>query len=190
MLASASYRRRNINRASTSAPILRGLASQYAVAITDIGELAQPRCTSSMIQRRAGAQIAVVMAVVDRGRPPRNPDRSAAVDYNTSRAPALVHILSSIAPSIAATPVRDTSTRPSGRIRSMNWLILAELPVISNTKLSVVASITRARNASRPAATPRLRCSPGATQLHHRQFALDRAAGQRHIDDAIDRDHA
>src|SRR5205823_12511870 len=49
---------------------------------------------------------------------------------------------------MAATPVRDTSTRPSGRIRSTNWLILAELPVISNTRLSVEASITRARNAS------------------------------------------
>ena len=71
----------------------------------------------------------------------------------------------------------------------MNWLILAVLPVISNTKLSVVASITRARNASasRSAST---RCVAGAAHLHHRELPLDRAAGQGHVDDAIDRDHA
>src|SRR6266853_5139649 len=49
---------------------------------------------------------------------------------------------------IATMPVRDTSTRPSGSIRLMNWSIFSEPPVISNTKLSVVASTTRARNAS------------------------------------------
>src|SRR6202008_4944898 len=30
----------------------------------------------------------------------------------------------------------------------------------------------------------------GAAQFHHRQFPLDRAAGQGHVDDAVDRDHA
>ncbi len=49
---------------------------------------------------------------------------------------------------IATTPVRETSTSPSGSISSTNWSILSLLPVISNTKLSVVASITRARKAS------------------------------------------
>ncbi len=49
---------------------------------------------------------------------------------------------------MATIPVRDTSTRPSGSISSTNWSILSLLPVISNTKLSVEASITRARNAS------------------------------------------
>src|SRR6478672_526898 len=49
---------------------------------------------------------------------------------------------------IAAMPVRATSTRPSGSIRLMNCSILSLAPVISNTKLSVVASITRARKAS------------------------------------------
>src|SRR6187401_738928 len=49
---------------------------------------------------------------------------------------------------MAAMPVRATSTRPSGSINAMNCSILSLAPVISNTKLSVVASITRARNAS------------------------------------------
>src|SRR6185369_2830337 len=49
---------------------------------------------------------------------------------------------------MAAMPVRATSTRPSGNISAMNCSILSVAPVISNTKLSVVASITRARNAS------------------------------------------
>src|ERR1700730_19063202 len=49
---------------------------------------------------------------------------------------------------MAATPVRDTSTRPIGRMRSMNWSILPTAPVSSNTKLSIQASITRARKAS------------------------------------------
>src|ERR1700732_1267992 len=49
---------------------------------------------------------------------------------------------------MAATPVRDTSTRPIGRMRSMNWSILPTAPVSSNTKLSIEASITRARKAS------------------------------------------
>src|SRR3974377_1456535 len=44
---------------------------------------------------------------------------------------------------IATMPVRDTSTRPSGSIRLMNWSTFSEPPVISNTKLSVVASVTR-----------------------------------------------
>src|SRR6202035_130972 len=30
----------------------------------------------------------------------------------------------------------------------------------------------------------------GAAQLDHREFSLDRASGQGHVDDAIDRDHA
>jgi hypothetical protein len=42
---------------------------------------------------------------------------------------------------MAATPVRDTSTRPIGRMRSMNWSILPTAPVSSNTKLSIEASI-------------------------------------------------
>src|SRR5471030_2015951 len=60
---------------------------------------------------------------------------------------------------MAAMPVRETSTRPSGSISATNCSILSLLPVISNTKLSVVASITRARkaSASRNAST---RCSP------------------------------
>ena len=49
---------------------------------------------------------------------------------------------------IATTPVRDTSTRPTGSIRLMKLSIFSEAPVISNTKCSVVASMTRARNAS------------------------------------------
>src|SRR4029453_3061668 len=49
---------------------------------------------------------------------------------------------------IAAIPVRETSMSPSGSIKLMNCSILSVAPVISNTKLSVVASITRARNAS------------------------------------------
>src|SRR4029077_9439420 len=49
---------------------------------------------------------------------------------------------------IATTPVRDTSTKPTGSIRLMKLSIFSEAPVISNTKCSVVASMTRARNAS------------------------------------------
>src|SRR5262245_42455750 len=46
---------------------------------------------------------------------------------------------------IATMPVRDTSTRPIGNISAMKLSILSEAPVISNTKLSVPASMTRAR---------------------------------------------
>ena len=49
---------------------------------------------------------------------------------------------------MATTPVRDTSTRPTGSIRLTKLSILSDAPVISNTKLSVVASMTRARKAS------------------------------------------
>ena len=49
---------------------------------------------------------------------------------------------------MATTPVRETSTRPSGSIRAMKLSIFSVAPVISNTKLSVEASITRARKAS------------------------------------------
>src|SRR5262245_2168773 len=49
---------------------------------------------------------------------------------------------------IATTPVRATSTKPIGSIRLMKLSILSVPPVISKTKLSVVASITRARKAS------------------------------------------
>ena len=45
-------------------------------------------------------------------------------------------------------PVRDTSTSPSGRISSTKLSTFRLPPVISNTKLPVVASTTRARNAS------------------------------------------
>src|SRR3984885_10347336 len=97
----------------------------------------------------------------------------------------MVHIPSAPRP-IAATPVRDTSTRPSGRIRSMNWLILAELPEISNTKLSVVASITRARKASaRGSDSTRWSAAP----LPPPARRVDRAARQLYVDDAIDRHH-
>ena len=49
---------------------------------------------------------------------------------------------------MAATPVRQTSTRPSGFMIAMNCSILETLPVISKMKCSVLASITLARNAS------------------------------------------
>jgi len=49
---------------------------------------------------------------------------------------------------MATTPVRETSIRPSGSIRLTKLSILSEAPVISNTKLSLVASTTRARKAS------------------------------------------
>src|SRR5258708_5408488 len=54
----------------------------------------------------------------------------------------------SVPPALAPMPVRAPSTRPSGSIRLMNWSTFSDPPVISNTKLSVVASMTRARNAS------------------------------------------
>ena len=44
---------------------------------------------------------------------------------------------------IAATPVRETSARPSGRISSRKASSLSVAPVSSKIKLSVVASITR-----------------------------------------------
>lgn len=49
---------------------------------------------------------------------------------------------------IAATPVLETSANPNGRIKSRNASSLSVAPVNSNTKLSVVASMTRARKAS------------------------------------------
>src|SRR4249919_2012563 len=45
---------------------------------------------------------------------------------------------------MAARPVRETSTRPSGCISTMNCSILDCLPVISKMKCSVEASITEA----------------------------------------------
>jgi hypothetical protein len=49
---------------------------------------------------------------------------------------------------MAASPVRTTSTSPSGCIRAMKLSILAGLPVTSNTKLSTDASTICARKAS------------------------------------------
>src|SRR6266550_4474072 len=49
---------------------------------------------------------------------------------------------------IATVPVRDTSTRPKGSISVMKALSFSLDPVISNTKLSVVESTTRARKIS------------------------------------------
>src|SRR5262249_26983541 len=49
---------------------------------------------------------------------------------------------------IATTPVRETSTSPSGSIKAMNCSILSLEPVISKMKLSVPASMVRARKAS------------------------------------------
>src|SRR3546814_21089234 len=46
---------------------------------------------------------------------------------------------------IATMPVRATSTRPTSRIRLTKVSSLSLPPVTSNTKLSIVASITRAR---------------------------------------------
>ena len=138
------HRRRNVDGIDLGAH-QRRFAGQHAVAAADIGH-PPALLHAEHGQRGAGAFVAVVMSVVERG--DRGIEaRAAAVACSTSPAPAWIHIPSGPRP-IAATPVRDTSTRPSGRIRSMNWLILAELPVISNTKLSVVASMTRARNAS------------------------------------------
>ena len=55
----------------------------------------------------------------------------------------------------AATPVRATSCRPSGRIRSAKASIFSGVPVISNTKVSSVLSTTLALkiSASRSAST-------------------------------------
>src|SRR5690606_29834036 len=49
---------------------------------------------------------------------------------------------------IDSTPVRDTSIRPSGRIRSTKLSIFDGAPVSSKTKLSWVVSITLARKIS------------------------------------------
>ena len=49
---------------------------------------------------------------------------------------------------IAATPVRQTSTSPSGFMMAMNCSILDTRPVISKMKCSVLASMTVARKAS------------------------------------------
>src|SRR5690606_6723996 len=49
---------------------------------------------------------------------------------------------------IAAAPVRATSTRPSGRIRSQKASTFSLVPVISKTKLSSVVSTTFARKMS------------------------------------------
>jgi hypothetical protein len=46
---------------------------------------------------------------------------------------------------MATAPVRDTSASPIGRIRLIKASSFSPLPVISKTKLSVVASTTRAR---------------------------------------------
>src|SRR5215510_3571892 len=60
---------------------------------------------------------------------------------------------------IATMPVRETSTRPSGIMSATKLSILSLAPVISNTKLSVEASITRARKAS-ASRSASMRCSP------------------------------
>ena len=49
---------------------------------------------------------------------------------------------------MAATPVRDTSTRPRANIKLMKASIFGVSPVSSKTKLSKVLSSARARNVS------------------------------------------
>ena len=81
---------------------------------------------------------------------------------------------------IAATPVRDTSTSPIGRIRSTKWSILEAAPVISKMKLSVEASTTRPRKRFREAQRL-LPVLAAAGHLDHRQLALDAVAEEREI---------
>jgi hypothetical protein len=49
---------------------------------------------------------------------------------------------------MATTPVRETSTRPSGCFRVIKALSFSVEPVSSKTKLSVVESMARARKMS------------------------------------------
>ncbi len=87
---------------------------------------------------------------------------------------------------MAATPVRETSTRPMGRMRSTNSSILSGCPVNSKMKLSVVASTTRARKAS-ASWSASLRLSPRAAHLHHRKLALERALRDGEVGDLVHR---
>ena len=87
---------------------------------------------------------------------------------------------------MAASPVRATSTRPSGCISAMNCSIFDCLPVISKTKCSVEASMTWARKASarRNGLDPLLAL---AGDLDHGELALDRVALHRQVGDRVDR---
>src|SRR6266702_4584449 len=109
------HRRRNVYGVDLGTHERR-FAGQHAVAAADIGH-PPARLGAQHGERLAAADIAVVMAVVDRG------DRGIQANLPPLGvipvARQHVHIPSGPRP-IAATPVRDTSTRPSGRIRSMN----------------------------------------------------------------------
>ena len=109
------HRRRNIDRVDLGAH-QRGLASQNTVAAADIGD-PPAALDAEHVQRMPGADVDVVLRSVDRG------DRGIESDPAPLRVIPVArqhgHIPSGPRP-IAATPVRDTSTRPSGRIRSIN----------------------------------------------------------------------
>ena len=83
--------------------------------------------------------------------------------------------------------MRETSTRPSGSIRSMNCSILSLAPVISKMKL-LGAGVDDAR-AEGVGETQRLDAVLAlAAHLDHRELALDRRRrGIGQIDDAVDR---
>ncbi len=87
---------------------------------------------------------------------------------------------------MAATPVRDISTRPSGRIRLMKALTLSVDPVTSKTKDSVLCvdhpgaeNIGDAQRLDAVVAR--------ALHLDQRQFALEMRALDGEVGDRVDR---
>ena len=79
-------------------------------------------------------------------------------------------------------PVRDTSTSPSGSISSTNCSILLALAGdLEHEALGGGVDHAGAEGVGQPQ-----RLDPVlalARDLHHGQFALDRVAGERHVDD-------
>ena len=105
--------------------------------------------------------------------------RSDAMSISASSAPQAPR-------AIAATPVRATSTRPSGRIRAMKASTFSGAPVSSKTKLSSVVSTTLARKTSASAH----RLDPllaGAGDLDQRELALHRRALDGQVVHVVDR---
>ena len=178
------HRRRNIDRVDFGAH-QRRLAGQHAVAAADIGH-PPALLHAEHGQRRAGAEVAVVMPVVDRG------DRGIEPEL-----PPLIVI--PVPRQHGSHPFRPAPDRGNAGARHLDKAERAhqvdELIDLGGVACDLEhkalgggvdhAGAERIRQPQRLDAVV-----AAAAHLHHREFPLDRAAGDRHVDDAIDRHHA
>ena len=178
------HRRRNIDRVDFGAH-QRRLARQYTVAAADIGH-PPALLHAEHGQRRAGAEVAVVMPIVDRG------DRGIEPEL-----PPLIVI--PVPRQHVSHPFRPAPDRGNAGARHLDKAERAH-QVDELTDLGRVACDLEHKaldggvdhpGAERVRQPQRLDAAiAAAAHLHHGEFPLDRAAGDRHVDDAIHRHHA